>query len=113
MYDRLCNPNNGDNEYTVYLYPTAPSGDWALTLTGEDVADGRYHAWLERDATCPGCQAHFLPECSSPARTIGTIANGFRTIAVAAYDAHQDGRPITPFSSCGPTRDGRIKPDIA
>lgn len=112
IYDRLCDPNNGDNEVTVFLYPTAPAGEWALILTGEDVADGRFHAWLERDATCPGCQAHFVPGASNPTRTIGTIANGLRTIAVGAYDAHRDERPLAPFSSSGPTRDGRIKPDL-
>ena len=112
MYHRLCDPNNRDNELTVFLYPTAPAGEWVLILTGEDVADGRFHAWLERDATCPGCQAHFVPGASNPTRTIGTIANGLRTIAVGAYDAHQDEHPLAPFSSSGPTRDGRIKPDL-
>ena len=112
LYHRLYDPNNGDNQVTLFLYRAAPAGEWELTLFGEDVADGRFHAWIERDAACKGCQARFAPYDSDPTSTLGTICTGLRTIAVGAYDAHQEERPLAPFSSCGPTRDGRQKPDL-
>src|SRR5262249_22433858 len=39
--------------------------------------------------------------------------NGHRTIAVGAYDSRHERRPLLSFSSVGPTRDGRGKPDIS
>jgi len=47
-----------------------------------------------------------------PSYTTGTICNGLRTIAVGAYNPHSPGRELAPFSSCGPTRDDRVKPDL-
>ena len=111
LYHRLHDPNNGDNEVTLFLYRAAPPGEWELTLFGEDVADGRFHAWVERDAACARCQARFTQEDSDPTTTTGTICNGLRTLAVGAYDAHREDRPLAPFSSSGLTRDGRQKPD--
>src|SRR5262245_17279709 len=59
LYHRLGDPNNGDNQVLLVLYPGAPAGEWELDLFGEDVADGRFHVWVERDGACPRCQARF------------------------------------------------------
>jgi subtilisin family serine protease len=112
LYHRLGDPNNGDNQVVLVLYPTAPAGRWEIRLFGEDVVDGRFHAWIERDAGCAHCQSRFAPEDNDPTSTTGTICNGFRTIAVGAYDAHAPDRQLATFSSSGPTRDGRQKPDL-
>jgi subtilisin family serine protease/peptidoglycan hydrolase-like protein with peptidoglycan-binding domain len=112
VYHRIGDPNNGDNQVSLFLYQSAPPGEWEITLDGDDVADGRYHAWVERDAACRNCQASFAPQDSDPRSTTGTICNGLWTLAVGAYDAHQDDRPLTAFSSCGPTRDGRERPHL-
>jgi subtilisin family serine protease/peptidoglycan hydrolase-like protein with peptidoglycan-binding domain len=112
LYHRIGDPNNGDNQVTLFLYRAAPLGEWELTLIGEDIVDGRFHAWIERDVSCPNCQARFALDDSEPTSTTGTICNGFRTLAVGAYDAHRENRPLGSFSSCGPTRDGRQKPDL-
>src|SRR5262249_2608099 len=99
----------------------APAGVYEITLYAEDVADGRYHLWVERNPAGRRGQAEFVASDSRPQYTTGTICNGFRTIAVGAYDAHacrqkgdiaETGRPLAPFSSSGPTRDGRQKPDL-
>jgi subtilisin family serine protease len=111
-YHRAKDPAAGDNHVNIFLYAGAPAGCWRLTLTGEDVVDGRWHAWVERDAGCPGCQSRLDPEDADPKTSTGTIANGFRAIAVGANSAHQPERPLASFSSCGPTRDGRVKPDL-
>src|SRR5262249_38997281 len=102
---------NGDNHIDVFLWADAPVGTWTTRLHGESVAVGRYHAWIERDD--PAFQSRFTPECAVPATTTGTICNGCKTIAVAAYDAREVSHPIVSFSSEGPTRDGRRKPDIS
>ncbi|MGW5192752.1 FAD-dependent oxidoreductase [Kribbella sp. NPDC004138] len=111
IYHRACDPNNGDNQIGIYLDPAVATG-WEITLTGLDVVDGRVHAWIERDARCRDCQAHFSDRQVNPRTTLGTICNGFHTIAVGAYDGHSDDRQLGAFSSSGPTRDGRQKPDL-
>lgn len=112
IYHRARDPNNFDNHFDAFLYPGCPIGKWEVTLIGEDVVDGRYHAWIERDATCYKCQVKFEPEDAIETYTTGTICNGRRTIAVGAYDAHSPQEDLSSFSSCGPTRDGRQKPDL-
>lgn len=121
LYHRLKDPNNGDNEAVLFLDRGAPAGTYELALFGSDIADGRYHVWIERNNAGKREQAEFEPRDSNPATTTGTICNGFRTIAVGAYDQHAwleegdvagTGRPLAVFSSSGPTRDGRQKPDL-
>lgn len=112
VYHRAREPNNLDNTIHVYLYAGAPAGAWELILTGDDIVDGRFNAWIERDAACRECQARFDRRLAVPMFTTGSIANGFRPVAVGAYDAHDPERRLARFSSSGPTRDGRIKPDL-
>jgi subtilisin family serine protease len=112
IYNRAGDPNNRHNHIDIFLYPGGPAGDWDVLLTGEDIVDGRFHAWIERDAACRGCQSHFEPSDAVTSTTTGTICNGFRTIAVGAYNAHAPEFEMAPYSSGGPTRDGRIKPDL-
>ncbi len=112
LYQRIGDPNNGDNEITLFLSPSAPAGQWEITLSGADVADGRFHAWVERTAAAARHRSRFHPDDVDTTTTLGTICNGLRTLAVGAYDAHQAERPLARFSSCGPTREGRWKPDL-
>jgi subtilisin family serine protease len=112
LYHRAREPNTLDNHIEVLLYKGAPPGQWKVTLVGADVIDGRFHAWIERDAACPGCQSRFARDDSDPSCTTGTICNGMRTFAVGAYNPHEPDLPLGVFSSAGPTRDGRIKPDL-
>jgi subtilisin family serine protease len=112
IYHRARDPNNHDHHVDIFLYPEAPAGAWEVTLVGEDVVDGRLHAWVERDAACTDCQSRFDLADAVPSSTTGTICNGFRTIAVGAYNPHSQDRELAPFSSSGPTRDGRQKPDL-
>ncbi len=121
IYHRLRDPNNGDNEAVLFLDRGAPAGEYRIDLIGEDVSDGRYHAWIERSSTRRWAQAEFDGRDARPSFTTGTICNGFRTIAVGAYDVHAWAargdtpgtvRPLGTFSSSGPTRDGRQKPDL-
>jgi subtilisin family serine protease len=111
VFHRRHDPNNMDNQIQIFLRPEAPLGIWTTRLHGKAVGDGRFHAWIERDS--PFFQSRFTPDCSSPFSTFGTIVGGRRTIAVGAYDGRDPSNPIGPFSSAGPTRDGRLKPDVS
>jgi subtilisin family serine protease/peptidoglycan hydrolase-like protein with peptidoglycan-binding domain/ribosomal protein S28E/S33 len=113
LYHRIGDPNNGDNLVALVLRPMAAAGNWGLEVSGTDIVDGRWHAWIERNAACPQCQATFLPNRASRRTTTGSICNAMRTIAVGAYDAHDPAKPLAVFSSVGPTRDGRQKPLLA
>jgi carboxypeptidase C (cathepsin A)/GH25 family lysozyme M1 (1,4-beta-N-acetylmuramidase)/subtilisin family serine protease len=112
LYHRGQEPNNLDNHITIYLYKEAPAGEWEVTLIGSDVIDGRYHAWIERDVSCGSCQSRLRPDDADPRCTTGTICNGRRTLAVGAYNKHDPEMRLGHFSSVGPTRDGRLKPDL-
>lgn len=110
LYHREHDPNNGDHLIALMLQPHAPAGDWLIELAGVDVIDGRWHAWIERNAACPRCQGQFETDRSSGLSTTGSICNALHTIAVGAYDPHDPARSLAAFSSTGPTRDGRPKP---
>jgi V8-like Glu-specific endopeptidase/subtilisin family serine protease len=113
IYHRKNDPNNGDNHVAIFLYINAPPGVWTLRFTGDYVITGRFHAWIERDLAKPGAQSRFDPGIASQAYTLGTIATSPLVITVGAYDAHAEDAPLAPFSSCGPTRDGRRdKPEL-
>lgn len=112
IYHRAKEPNNLDNHINIFLYPNAPPGNWEVKLIAQDVVDGRFHAWIERDLALKHCQSRFSSQDAVENCTTGTICNGYRTIAVGAYNGHSNEREIASFSSAGPTRDGRTKPDL-
>jgi subtilisin family serine protease len=112
VYHRKHDPNNGDNHIVAYLDPIGCAGNWTITLEARQVSNGRFHAWIERDDTCRGCQARFAPDNSNSSSTIGSIATSHLPLVVGAYDGHDPDRPVARFSSAGPCRDGRSKPDL-
>ena len=112
VYHRKHDPNNGDNHFVAYLDPIGFPGEWTVTLEARRVVSGRFHAWIERDDSCPGCQARFTPADNDPATTLGSITTSHLPLIVGAYDGHDPARPAAPFSSSGPSRDARLKPDL-
>ncbi len=106
---RAADPNNGDNVLGVFLEERIAGGLFTIRLHGASVADGGFHAWIERnDAT----QSHF-EESHDNTYTLGSISCGRLSVAVGSYDAHDDAKPLSGFSSAGPTRDGREKPEVS
>jgi subtilisin family serine protease len=96
------------------------SGTWRLHLRGEQVADGRFDAWIERAAALPGEQTRFSPASADPSRTITIPGTCRRVVTVASWATRPrfDFGPVAPgdlssFSSHGPTRTGLRKPDLA
>ena len=112
LYHRDLDPNNLDNHIELFLYSWASAGSWVVTLQALKARSGVFHAWLERDEFCADCQAHFPSADSDSLSTTGTIANGQIPLVVGAFDASSPTREVAHFSSAGPTRDGRLKPDL-
>ena len=110
FYYRKNEPNTGFNHVDIFLYSNAPPGDWEVVLKVQNTPtyETWFHAWIERDGSCMGCQSRFEKADSNPFNTTGTICNGEHTIAVGAYDLRTN--KIASFSSAGPTIDGRKKP---
>ncbi len=106
---RRSDPNNGDNQIDLLLSPSLPKGDWQVVLAadGEDVD---FHAWIERDDRG---QSRFAPQDDDPTHTIGSISCGLHTLTVGSYDARSPQKDLSSFTSEGPTRDGKQKPEIS
>lgn len=107
--NRLNDPNNGDNMIGIYLSNLAPNGRWSVLLRAEPNQAVDFHAWVERDDYGQAC----FPEPRDNSHTIGSISCGRDTIVVGSYDAHKASLPLSYFSSAGPTRDGRQKPEVS
>jgi len=97
--------------------------NWQLRLTCRRARIGRLDGWMNNSGF-----AEFAPHpMVESARTVGLPATGEGCLAVASYVSRvdwtsdegpqQDQRVVvgraSPFSSRGPTRDGRWKPDLA
>jgi subtilisin family serine protease len=129
VYNELYQPANGANLIAVYLSPQlregavigVMAGQWLIRLIGDEVRDGRFDCWIERDdprrvGRVGDREAWAFPSFFSERSyvdrsTISSLACGPRIVAVANLD--RDNRRINITSSQGPTRDGREKPDIA
>lgn len=112
LHHRAVEPNSNDHQIEIWLRADAPCGPWTVSIRGVDVVDGRFDAWIERDEAGPEAQSRFEDSYVDPRRTVGTICTGTRSISVGAYDPWDPESLPAPFSSAGPTRDGRPKPDL-
>jgi WD40 repeat protein/subtilisin family serine protease len=101
-------PDNGDSQLVVELGDRVAEGVWQLEITSRRVlSGGGLHAWIERlDSWHTEFTTHVSDEM-----TILVPATARSVIAVGAVES---GDPIraASFSSMGPTRDGRSKPDV-
>ena len=108
LTNRLDDPNNHDNVINLFVADGVTDGEWVLRLQSLDGQPVDYHAWIERDDLA---QASFVAPVAT--HTLGSISTGQFTVVVASYNAHKPTLPISFFSSAGPTRDGRQKPDVS
>jgi subtilisin family serine protease len=129
IYNELYHPTNGGNYIAVYLSPNLdpenfrgiPKGIWKVRLKGDEVRDGRFDAWIERDDPLEigrvgqrrmfRFPSFFTEKSNVDSHSITSLACGHRVIAVANLD--EEKQQINASSSQGPTRDGRCKPEIA
>jgi subtilisin family serine protease len=129
IYNELYHPTNGGNYIAVYLSPNLapanfrgiPKGIWKVRLRGDEVRDGRFDAWIERDDPMEigregqrrmfRFPSFFTERSNVDSHSITSLACGHRVITVANLDEAKE--QINATSSQGPTRDGRCKPEIA
>ena len=111
---------NGDARIYIEISPGAgqsrvKTGEWRVELEAVESQDGRFDAWIERDARRSinrfADQSFFLGTDFDGVKTLGTPATTRRGIAVANYD-HRVQAP-SDTSSRGPTRMRRSKPEVA
>jgi len=117
---------SGLNRVRITLNPTgslppeastqlAPPGTWKLRLRNVGNVKARWDAWIERDVSGrPGgarrMQSHFHPDDADARCTLGSYATGKLSIAVGGYNTAT--QQVCRYSACGPTRDGRQKPEV-
>ncbi len=107
------NPFNGDNRIFLRLQrgtaAAIAAGNWSIRLHGQTIAaGGRVHAWIQR-----GHGPVFLPPTVSQDSTISIPGTGRRIITAGSYITKGAGvGDSSSFSSRGPTRDGRLKPEL-
>jgi hypothetical protein len=107
-------PRNGDNFISLIITTGGnqiPQGNWQIQLNGTNVINGAFNAWVDRNNRfLSAWQAPFL---NDTLLTLGVPSTCRRAITVGAHNKTQPTPAIANFSGLGPTRDGRIKPDIA
>ena len=98
-------------------------GTWMVKLVATEVAPAergrgvRFDAWIER--TLPPPVGHpeqvsrFEDQSLEQEINLTTPSTGRRSIVVASYENDVGDEPISKFSSRGPTRDQRRKPELA
>ncbi|SFI61130.1 Subtilase family protein [Bradyrhizobium sp. Gha] len=105
---RLTDPNNADNVVGIWIAEGLSEDNFIVKLETVDSEAVEYHAWLERDDRR---QASFMSPV--PSHSLGSISTGHHSVVVGSYDAHKANFPISTFSSSGPTRDNRQKPELS
>ena len=108
LSNRTNQDRGRDNVISTQLYPGMPGGIYRirLVLLSDEAID--FHSWIER---CPFVTKFRPPTDQS--MTLGSLSSGRLTLTVGAYDATVPGTPLSVFSSSGPTRDGRKKPEVS
>lgn len=106
-------PDNGDSRLLISLYAGSATsieeGKWTLEIESQIVqASGEIHAWVERDNTRA---LSFLNHISEEV-TVSVPGTSFHTITVGSVSKVIPFR-LAEYSSFGPTRDGRKKPDLS
>jgi subtilisin family serine protease len=130
VYSELYHPSNGSNYISIYLSPFitdqgivgVTAGTWTIRLQGEEIRDGKFDGWIERDDPRPIHQppgerelwafpSFFTENSNVDDSSISSLATGNNVIGVA--NLHEAAERVNISSSQGPTRDGRSKPEVA
>lgn len=128
-----ANPENGDNQVYIQVSDCAAAGNnpatgtWTIRVTPTVAASGQaYHMWLY--ASRLGTTTAFGADGFSNSHAIGIPGTAERAITVGAFvtrlcwpsvvgdqcsSLREEIGDIAYFSSPGPTRDGKLKPEIS
>lgn len=128
IYNDLFHFSNGSNYIGIYLAPNYKdpnnfpirSGAWQVRLTGEDIRNGEFDGWIERDDPRPvgnfgnrqtwNFPSFFAEKSNVDSSSISSLACANYVIAVGNCDDLNQKIHIS--SSQGPTRDKRNKPEV-
>lgn len=128
IYNELFHPSNGCNHIGIFLSPNlndekiigVPAGVWIVRIIGEEIQEGHYHGWIERDDPRPlgrigeneiwNFPSCFVLPSNVASHSVNSLACGQNVLSVGNYDAAKEA--LNASSSRGPTRDGRFKPEI-
>lgn len=111
-------PRGGGHTQSIHIWldPGARAETWQLEFLfehGNGVPTSvTLDAWIDRDDALPFAASQFHAEDADPHSTLDSLACANLTVCVGAYYEITPAQGITPFSSAGPTRDGRPKPDV-
>jgi hypothetical protein len=109
----LNDPRNNDNLISIiFVVPpgqSIPVGNTTIALAGTTVINGRFHAWVDRNNRGLSAWQTFL---QADQLTLGVPSTARRPITVGAHNKTAPTPGIYSASGRGPTRDGRIKPEI-
>ncbi|HYW71171.1 MAG TPA: S8 family peptidase [Pyrinomonadaceae bacterium] len=120
VFSHLHHPANGDNHIGIVLEPGEGwvPGIWNLIIRGDTVRRGDFDLWTDR----PQGESNIeFQGYQSDAVTITLPGTSRNVITVGGFVSRPEERGetgaviggISTGSSLGPTRDGRLKPDIA
>lgn len=125
VYSDLDMDETGDTLTTVLFSrgsaPFIQPGEWSLLLRGDQVARGRFDAWIERSPRglgAEGEQMRFADGSADDTRTISVPGTARRVITVGSFITRPEAGSggvaggLSGFSSRGPTRYGAHKPEI-
>lgn len=111
----IHDPRNGANYISVMARKppniNLPIGTWTFSITGTSVVNGEFHAWVDRNNRGYSKFAPLLLQ--EDVMTLGVPATARRVISVGNHDKVVGAPNIDNESGRGPTRDGRVKPEIA
>jgi len=114
---------NGDKEIVIQLFDNEKNkppaqGTWAITLFGNY---GQFHLWLFGNTVNAQLTGHVtnshlvsIPGTAESAITVGSYVtkNSWVDVTGSTWRYPWEIGAISEFSSPGPTRDGRLKPDL-
>ena len=116
VFSELHHPDNQDNRIAIVLKKGDgwEAGSWKLILRGDQVERGVFHGWVERPGDLPVIT--FAQPTDTGTTTLPSTS--LRIITVGAFISRdvEGGNvegALAPFTSFGPTRDGRPKPDLS
>jgi len=110
-YHRAFDPNSPSHHIDVFVDPKYGAGEWKVKIRPIKILDGKIHGWIERDGT-GFYQSKFAKEDVITTTTLGSICNGYLPLVVGASKGSNVNAEPASFTSSGPTRDNRQKPDI-
>jgi len=109
--DNFNDPQNNQPDIFLVFKPNAPSGSWTITLQDADSnSNGSFDAWTD------GGNSTFSNYIDNNSHLVGSPGTSRGAITVGAYVTRSVSQTIgsyAPFTSPGPTADGRQKPEIS